>query len=107
MKVHNIVISGLMQTAKSVARVLDVPKATALKLLRSGIRMLPYRYQHAQILNARDHQQCIDFANIHYLSVLPLQNYHIRYDGNNDLIWTEGAYYILRGNANIKIVCSG
>lgn len=95
-EVHHIVTSGHMQTARGTARVLDIPKTTVLNLLRSVLRMFPYRYQRVQMLHAGDHLQRIDFAN----------EFLIRYDGDNDwplrILWTDEAHFTLTGNVNTK-----
>ncbi|GFR09940.1 hypothetical protein TNCT_74841 [Trichonephila clavata] len=93
---HHVVTSENMQTERGTAHMLDIPKTTVLKQLRSVIHMFTNQYQRVQMLHMGDHQQRTDFAN----------EYLIRYDGNNDwplrISWTDEAHFILTGNVNSK-----
>lgn len=95
-EVHNTITAGPLRTARSVARNLDVPKTTVLKLLRSVLRMFPYRFQRVQMLQPGDEQQRVDFANF----------FLIRYDEDSRwplrILWTDEAHFSLTGNVNSK-----
>ena len=74
MEVHDSVTLGHMQTAKSTAGVLDMPKTTVIKLLCSVFCMFPYQYQRIHMLQLGDPQLCINFAN----------EFLMQYDADND-----------------------
>ena len=74
MEVYHTMISGHMETARGKDRVLDIPKATVLKLLLSALHMFPYRYQRVQMLQLGELQLRIDIANL----------FLIRSDADND-----------------------
>ena len=63
MEVHHTVTAGHRETARGIARVLDIPNTTIRKLLRSVLHMFPYRFQRVQMLELGDPQQRLDFAN--------------------------------------------
>lgn len=95
-EVHNTITAGPLHTARSVARSLDLPKTTVLRLLRSVLRMFPYRFQRVQMLQSGDEQLRVDFANF----------FLIRYDEDNRwplrILWTDEAHFSLTGNVNTK-----
>ncbi|GBN96686.1 hypothetical protein AVEN_246542-1 [Araneus ventricosus] len=59
-EVYNTITSSPLDTARSVAGNLEVPKTTVLKLLRSVLRMFPSRFQCAQ-MDLETEQQRVDF----------------------------------------------
>ena len=67
-----------------------------LKLLRSVLRRLSYRYQRVQMFQLGDPQIRINFAN----------EFLIRYDADNDwslrILWTDESHFNLNGNVNTK-----
>ncbi|GFX58616.1 transposable element tc3 transposase [Trichonephila clavipes] len=63
MEVHHTVTAGHTETARGIARVLDIPNLTVRKLLRSVLHMFPYRFKRVQMLEPGDPQQRLDFAN--------------------------------------------
>ncbi|GFV67474.1 hypothetical protein TNCV_4621551 [Trichonephila clavipes] len=63
MEVHHTVTAGHTETARGIARVLDIPNSTVRKLLRSVLHMFPYRFKRVQMLEPGDPQQRLDFAN--------------------------------------------
>lgn len=96
MEVHHTVTAGHTETARGIARVLDIPNSTVRKLLRSVLHMFPYRFQRVQMLEPGDPQQRLDFAN----------EFLLRYDADNDwplrILWTDEAHFTLNGSINTK-----
>ena len=74
MEVLHTVTAGHKETARGIARVLNVPNTTVRKLLRSVLHIFPYRFQRVQMLEPGDPQQRLDFAN----------ELLLRYDDEND-----------------------
>ncbi|GFW37163.1 transposable element tc3 transposase [Trichonephila clavipes] len=102
MEVHHTVTAGHTETARGIARVLDIPNSTVRKLLRSVLHMFPYRFKRVQMLEPGDPQQRLDFAN----------EFLLRYDADNDwplrILWTDEAHFTLNGSINTKnCVCTG
>ncbi|GFS53260.1 uncharacterized protein TNCV_1035691 [Trichonephila clavipes] len=83
MEVHHTVTAGHTETARGIARVLDIPNSTVRKLLRSVLHMFPYRFKRVQMLEPGDPQQRLDFTN----------EFLLRYDADNDwplrILWTD------------------
>ena len=50
MEVHHTVTAGHRETARGIARVLEIPNTTVRKFLRSVLQMFPYRFQRVQML---------------------------------------------------------
>ncbi|GFU86675.1 uncharacterized protein TNCV_2880951 [Trichonephila clavipes] len=96
MEVHHTVTAGHTETARGIARVLDIPNSTVRKLLRSVLHMFPYRFKCVQMLELGDPQQRLDFAN----------EFLLRYDADNDwplrILWTDEAHFTLNGSINTK-----
>ncbi|GFW07462.1 uncharacterized protein TNCV_3915951 [Trichonephila clavipes] len=76
MEVHHTVTAGHTETARGIARVLDIPNST--------------------MLEPGDPQQRLDFAN----------EFLLRYDADNDwplrILWTDEAHFTLNGSINTK-----
>ncbi|GFW45602.1 transposable element tc3 transposase [Trichonephila clavipes] len=96
MEVHHTVTAGHTETARGIARVLDIPNSTVRKLLRSVLHMFPFRFKRVQMLEPGDPQQRLDFAN----------EFLLRYDADNDwplrILWTDEAHFTLNGSINTK-----
>ncbi|GFU34088.1 DUF4817 domain-containing protein [Trichonephila clavipes] len=96
MEVHHTVTAGHTETARGIARVLDIPNSTVRKLLRSVLHMFPFRFKRVQMLGPGDPQQRLDFAN----------EFLLRYDADNDwplrILWTDEAHFTLNGSINTK-----
>lgn len=50
MEMHRMVTAGRMQISMLATHVLHIRKTTIVKLLRSVIRLFPYRYQRIPML---------------------------------------------------------
>ena len=95
-RVHYIVASGDMETAKGTARKLCIPKTMVLKLLHTVLHM----YQSIQMLQTGDQQQRINIAN----------EFLIRFHTNSNcplfILRTDEVHLILNGMKTPNIVCS-
>ena len=89
-ELHQIVTSGHMQIKRGTAHVLDI------KLLRSVLRTVTYRYQCLQMLQPGDQQLSIDISN----------KFLLRYDADNDwllcILQTGERHFNLNGNVITK-----
>ncbi|GFY69416.1 hypothetical protein TNIN_161431 [Trichonephila inaurata madagascariensis] len=67
-EVSHVVTSGSIQTTRGTERLLDIPKTTIQKLLRSVLHMFPYRYQQYEIASDGTHVEsiCLLFSDLCY-----------------------------------------
>ena len=85
-----------MQAAEDIARVLYIQKTIFVKVFRSELRILPYWYQHVQMLQPGDQQLRIDFTMEFEIWCDDYINWPLR------TLWKSKAHLILNGKASMK-----
>ena len=95
-ELHNMMITGLLHTARSVSHNLYAQKTTVLQILHSVLRMFPYRFHQVHVSEPGDNQQHVDSVNF----------FLIRYNEDSRWLlwisWMNEAHFTLTGNVNYK-----
>ncbi|GFU35794.1 uncharacterized protein TNCV_1083571 [Trichonephila clavipes] len=96
MEVHHTVTAGHTETARGIARVLDIRTQRSASSCARYFTCFLYRFKRVQMLEPGDPQQRLDFAN----------EFLLRYDADNDwplrILWTDEAHFTLNGSINTK-----
>lgn len=96
-EVHKLITTNPLSSTKSVARNLDIPKTTVLKIIRCVLRMFPYRLHPRPSVSIWIRSTAFDFENYFFN----------RYNEVNkwlatNILWRDEGRISIIENANFK-----